>query len=61
MKFQAQKEGFARDILAEFEAGNYGILALGRKGFRDINIFGLGSKASKLIHSAHALVICLVN
>jgi nucleotide-binding universal stress UspA family protein len=61
VKFQAQKEGFARDILAEFEEGNYGILALGRKGFRDINIFGLGSKANKLIHTAHALMICLVN
>ena len=61
VKFQAQKEGIARDILTELEAGNYGILLLGRKGFRDISQFGLGSKANKLLHTAHALMTCLVN
>jgi nucleotide-binding universal stress UspA family protein len=61
VKFQAQNEGIARDILAELEKGNYGVLVLGRKGFKDISQFGLGSKANKLVHAAHALCICLVN
>jgi nucleotide-binding universal stress UspA family protein len=61
VKFQPQKEGIARDIVKELEENNHGILVLGRKGFKDINIFGLGSKADKLIHVAHALMICLVN
>ena len=61
VKFQPQKEGIARDILKELEDGNHGILVLGRKGFKDIDTFGLGSKALKLIHAAHALMICLVN
>lgn len=61
VKFQNQKEGISRDILAELEKGRYGILVLGRKGSRDIETFGLGSKATKLIHTAHALMVCLVN
>ncbi|MCG6980495.1 MAG: universal stress protein [Deltaproteobacteria bacterium] len=61
VKFQPQKEGIARDILVELEEGNYGILVLGRKGVRDITQFGLGSKANKLIHTAHAFMVCLVN
>jgi nucleotide-binding universal stress UspA family protein len=61
VKFQAQKEGLARDILTELEEGNHGILLLGRKGFKDISQFGLGSKANKLLPAAHALMTCLVN
>ena len=61
VKFQPQKEGIARDILVELEEGNYGILVIGRKGVRDITQFGLGSKANKLIHTAHAFMVCLVN
>jgi nucleotide-binding universal stress UspA family protein len=61
VKFQAQKEGIARDILTELQEGNYGVLVLGRKGFKDISQFGLGSKANKLVHTAHALMTCLVN
>lgn len=61
VKFQPQKEGIARDILVELEEGNYGILVIGRKGVRDITQFGLGSKANKLIHAAHAFMVCLVN
>jgi len=60
-KVQAQERGIARDILAELERGNYGILLMGRKGSRDISGFGLGSKSNKLLHGAHALVICMVN
>jgi nucleotide-binding universal stress UspA family protein len=61
VKFQPQKEGISRDILIELEEGNYGILVIGRKGVRDISQFGLGSKANKLIHTAHASMVCLVN
>ena len=61
VKFQAQKEGIARDILKELEEGNHGILLLGRKGVKDISQFGLGSKANKLVHYARVLMICLVN
>ena len=61
VKFQIQKQGIARDILKELEEGNHGILVLGRKGVKDISQFGLGSKANKLVHAAHALMVCLVN
>jgi len=61
IKLQAQQKGIARDILTELEKGKYGILILGRKGFKDIRQFGLGSKANKLLHTAQALSICLVN
>jgi len=61
VKFQGQHEGIARDILTELEEGNHGVLLLGRKGFKDISQFGLGSKANKLLHAAHALMTCLVN
>ena len=61
IRCQAQERGIARDILAELEGNNYGVLVLGRKGFRGISEFGLGSKANKLLHSAHALALCLVN
>ena len=60
-KVQVQDRGIARDILAELEGGGYGILVLGRKGFKSINQFGLGSKANKLLLTAHALAVCLVN
>jgi nucleotide-binding universal stress UspA family protein len=61
IKFQAQQKGIARDILLELEEGNYGILVLGRKGFKDIDQFGLGSKANKLLHTAHVFSVCLIN
>lgn len=61
IKLQAQQKGIARDILTELEEGKYGILILGRKGFKDIKQFGLGSKANKLLHAAQAFNICLVN
>ncbi|MGD8531107.1 MAG: universal stress protein [Syntrophobacterales bacterium] len=61
IKLQAQQKGIARDILRELEEGRYGILVLGRKGFKDIKQFGLGSKANKLLHTAQAHLICLIN
>jgi nucleotide-binding universal stress UspA family protein len=61
IKSQAQREGIARDILVELEEGHYGILVIGRKGFRNISQFGLGSKANKLLHAARTFVTSLVN
>ena len=60
-KVQAEDRGVARDILAEFEEGNYGILVIGRKGYKNINQFHLGSKANKLLLTAHAFIISLVS
>jgi nucleotide-binding universal stress UspA family protein len=61
VKIRPQERGIARDILEELENGNYGVLVIGRKGFREESQFGLGSKAHKLILNARARAICLVN
>lgn len=60
-KLQYIKQGIARDILQELEIGNHGILVVGRKGAKAIGRFGLGSKAYKLLCSAHTFITCLVN
>ena len=60
-KFEPQNKGIARDILVEMEKGNHGILVIGRRGYKDIKEFGIGSKANKLLISGRAFVICLVN
>jgi nucleotide-binding universal stress UspA family protein len=60
-KLVGQKMGLARDIILELEEGDHGILVLGRKGFKDIKEFGLGSKAHKLLISSRAFIVCLVN
>jgi nucleotide-binding universal stress UspA family protein len=60
-KFQRQKSGIARDMLVELEEGDHGILVIGRKGFKDIKEFGLGSKANKLLLTARAFIVCLVS
>ena len=60
-KFEPQKKGIARDILMEMEEGNHGILVIGRRGYKGIKEFGIGSKANKLLISGRAFVICLVN
>ncbi|MFP4531156.1 MAG: universal stress protein [Desulfobacterales bacterium] len=61
LKIQSQKRGIARDILVELEDGNHGILVIGRRGFKDIRDFGLGSKANKLLIKARVFSLCLVN
>jgi len=61
VKIQPQDRGIARDILEELESNNYGILVIGRKGSKEIDQFGLGSKAHKILHNGHALAICVVN
>jgi nucleotide-binding universal stress UspA family protein len=60
-KVQAADRGVARDILVELEDGSYGILVIGRRGSKGIQQFMLGSKANKLLLSAHAFMVCLVN
>ena len=60
-KIQPRERGIARDILQELESNDHGILVIGRKGSKEIDQFGLGSKAHKLLHNAHALAICVVN
>ncbi|MEN8689557.1 MAG: universal stress protein [Desulfobacterales bacterium] len=60
-KLEPQKKGIARDIVVELEEGNHGILVLGRKGYKDIKEFGLGSKANKLLINGRAFIVCLVN
>jgi nucleotide-binding universal stress UspA family protein len=61
LKLEPQKKGIARDIVVELEEGNHGILVIGRKGYRDIKEFGLGSKANKLLINGRAFIVCLVN
>jgi len=61
VKIQAQERGIARDILAELESDDYGILVIGRKGSKEIDQFGLGSKTHKMLHNCHALAICVVS
>ena len=60
-KINPQKVGIARDIFMELESGNYGILVMGRRGFKDIKEFGLGSKANKLLLKCRGYIVCLVN
>jgi nucleotide-binding universal stress UspA family protein len=60
-KAQAVERGLARDILAELAESKYGILVVGRKGFRESSSFRLGSKANKLLNNARECMICLVN
>jgi hypothetical protein len=60
-KIQYLKEGIARDIITEVEEGDHGILVIGRKGSKAIDLFGLGSKAYKLVCTAPTFITCLVD
>lgn len=60
LKLKHQEQGIARDILKELETGNYGILLIGRKGSKMIREFQLGSKANKLLYTAHTLITCII-
>jgi len=59
-KLKPQEQGIARDILKEFETGNYGIILNGRKCSKKIREFQLGSKANKLLYTAHTLITCIL-
>ena len=61
LKLKHQERGIARDILKELETGNYGIILIGRKGSKKIREFQLGSKANKLLYTAHTLITCILN
>lgn len=61
IKLKPQERGIARDILKELETGNYGIILIGRKGSKKISEFQLGSKANKLLYTAHTLITCILN
>ena len=60
-KIQYLREGIARDIISEIEEGDHGILVIGRKGSKAIDLFGLGSKAYKLLCTAPTFITCLVD
>jgi nucleotide-binding universal stress UspA family protein len=60
-KIRPQKIGIARDIFMELESGNYGILIIGRRGYKNIKDFGLGSKANKLLIKCRGYIVCVVN
>jgi hypothetical protein len=61
LKIIPQKLDMAKDIFVELESGNYGILIIGRKGYKNSQDFGLGSQANKLLIKGRGYVICLVN
>jgi nucleotide-binding universal stress UspA family protein len=60
LKLKPQERGIARDILKELETGNYGIIMIGRKGSKKIRQFQLGSKANKLLYTAHTFITCII-
>lgn len=60
-KLEPQKRGIARDICQELEEGDHGILVMGRRGFKDIKEFRLGSKAHKMLLNGRTFLTCLVN
>ncbi len=60
-KIQYLQQGIARDIITEVEEGDHGILVIGRKGSKAIDLFGLGSKAYKLLCTAPTFITCLVD
>lgn len=60
-KIGPKKKGIARDIFIELEKGKYGILVLGRRGFKEDKDFALGSKANKLLIKCRGYIVCLVN
>ena len=57
---QPRMRGIARDILAEASRGGFNILALGRRGSGKSE-FDLGSRASKILRSAHDCSLLLVS
>jgi len=60
LKLKPQEQGIARDILKELETGNYGIILIGRKGSKNIREFQIGSKATKVLYTAHTLITCII-
>ncbi len=54
------KQGPARDLLQEAEAGGYEIIVMGKRSFRERKPFLMGSTANKVLHGAKKACLCLV-
>ena len=56
LKMEAQKQGVARDILAEAQKG-YDVIVVGRRGMSEVREFFMGSVSQKILHSAGIPVV----
>ncbi len=59
LNMETQKEGVARDILAEAQKG-YDALLLGRRGLSGVKEFFMGSVSQKILHRAGQIPVVLV-
>lgn len=59
LKVEAQKEGVARDILAEARKG-YDVIVVGRRGMSEVREFFMGSVSQKILHGAGGIPVVLV-
>jgi len=59
LKMEAQKEGVARDILAEAQKG-YDVIVVGRRGMSEVREFFMGSVSQKILHGAGGIPVVLV-
>ncbi len=59
LKVEGQKEGVARDILAEAQKG-YDVIVLGRRGMSGVKEFFMGSVSQKILHGAGGIPVVLV-
>jgi len=55
------KEGVARDILNEIREHQFHVVVIGKKSFHERKPFLMGSHAAKILHTAQATVLCLVD
>ncbi len=60
VKLQMKKEGVARDIVTEAEAG-YDLIIMGRRGISAVREFFLGSITQKVLHLAPEMTVLIVN
>ena len=59
LKMETQKEGVARDILAEAQKG-YDVIVVGRRGMSEVREFFMGSVSQKILHGAGGIPVVLV-
>lgn len=59
LKMEAQKEGVARDILAEAQKG-YDVIVVGRRGMSEVREFFMGSVSQKILHGAGGIPVVVV-
>jgi len=60
MRIEPIHEGIARDLLNEIEREKYQMVVIGKKSLQKKTPFLLGSLASKLMHNAKGVILCLV-